>query len=52
MKKLTKIFTAAILAATIFAVSGVAYAAESPYGSEGALSDGSYTMQEMLTYAL
>lgn len=52
MKKLVKLITSATLALTILLTTGMAMAAELPNGSAGALADDSYTLEEMLTYAI
>lgn len=52
MKKLVQLVSAATLALTIFLTTGMAMAAEMPKGSAGALADDSYTLEEMLTYAI
>lgn len=52
MKKLARLFTTATLAVTVLAASGIVFAAELPFGSAGALDDDSYTLGEMLTYAI
>lgn len=52
MKKLVQLVTAATLALTLFLTTGMAMAAELPKGSAGALADDSYTLEEMLTYAI
>ncbi|MBC3803082.1 hypothetical protein GH808_01315 [Acetobacterium fimetarium] len=52
MKKLVKLITSATLALTILLTTGIAMATELPNGSAGALADDSYTLEEMLTYAI
>ena len=52
MKKMARLLTTATLAITVLATSGIALAAELPYGSAGALDDDSYILEEMLTYAI
>ncbi|MBU4439519.1 MAG: hypothetical protein KJ779_08135 [Firmicutes bacterium] len=52
MKKLVHLVSAVMLALTLFLTTGMAMAAELPKGSAGALADDSYTLEEMLTYAI
>nr|WP_320024919.1 ferritin family protein [uncultured Acetobacterium sp.] len=52
MKKLVHLVSAVMLALTLFLTTGMAMAAELPKGSAGALGDDSYTLEEMLTYAI
>lgn len=52
MKKFVQVVTVATLALTLFLSTGVALAAELPTGSAAALADDSYTIEEMLTYAI
>jgi hypothetical protein len=51
MKKLVSILSTALIAATVFSGAAV-FASDSDFGSAGALSDDSYTLEEMLTYAI
>lgn len=51
MKKQFKILTAVVVTG-ILATSGIAMAAEVPLGSSGAVQDTSYTLEEMMTYAI
>lgn len=52
MKRNFKLLSALAIATTIITTSGVVMAAESTYGSTGASADTSYTLSEMLTYAI
>lgn len=52
MKKLVQLITSATLAFTLFLSTGIAIAAELSKASAGALADDSYTLEEMLTYAI
>lgn len=45
MKKMARLLTTATLAITVLATSGIALAAELPYGSAGALDDDSYILR-------
>ena len=52
MKNLKKQIAAGVLALSLLSTSGMALATETNFGSAGALVDPSYTLEEMLTYAI
>lgn len=52
MKRNFKLLSVLAIASTIITTSGVAMAAEGAYGSTSASADTSYTLSEMLTYAI
>jgi len=47
-----RLLTTVTLILTLFGTTGIAMAAETPYGSASALADESLTLNEMLTYAI
>jgi len=52
MKNFKKQIAAGVLALSLLSASGLALATETNFGSAGALADTSYTLEEMLTYAI
>jgi hypothetical protein len=52
MKNFKKQIAAGVLALSLLSASGLALANETNFGSAGALADPSYTLEEMLTYAI
>ena len=52
MKNLKKQIAAGVLSLSLLSTSGMALATETNFGSAGALVDPSYTLEEMLTYAI
>ena len=52
MKRISKLLTLTVLTVTMIGATAFAYADEPSFGSDGALADGSRTLEEMLTYAI
>ncbi len=52
MKKSLKVLSATLIATTILSASSMVWAAETSYGASAAAQDSSFTLQDMLTYAI
>ena len=52
MKKSLKVLSATLIATTILSASSLVWASETSYGSSAAAQDSSFTLPEMLTYAI